>query len=76
MLITFQNGPIAEVDANGLTDEALLEIVADRLRGFQNGPLRCGENARALIGVEAALNWLKKRTEERMARGVEGTSTP
>lgn len=34
--ITFQNGPIASAaDYNGLTNEALLAVVIDRLRGFQ-----------------------------------------
>ena len=32
--VLFQNGPIAEVGVNGVTHEALLAIVADRLRYF------------------------------------------
>jgi len=71
--ISFQNGPIPEVGINGITNEALLAIVADRLRGFQSGPYACHENFTALYHVEAALNWLKYRTRDRISRGVEGT---
>lgn len=71
----FQNGPIQEVGTNGVTQEVLLAIVADRLRSFQNGPYSCLENGVALQKVEEALEWLKRRTESRLARGVEGTHT-
>ena len=36
-MVYFQNGPIPEVGVNGVTNEALLAIVADRLRSFQKG---------------------------------------
>mgnify|MGYP000482202832 CR=1 FL=1 len=71
--ILFQNGPIAEVGVNGLTHEALLAIVADRLRSFQKGPYACKANACALTHIEEAMHWLQQRTIERMRRGVEGT---
>mgnify|MGYP003996171781 CR=1 FL=1 len=71
--ITFQNGPLDEVDANGLSNESLLAIVEDRLQGFQNGPYACRENAIALTKLQEAMMWLHKRTRDRMARGVEGT---
>lgn len=71
--IVFQNGPIAEVGVNGLTHEALLAIVADRLRSFQSGPYACRHNALALTAIEEAQNWLNRRTIERTQRGVEGT---
>jgi len=71
--ILFQNGPIPEVGVNGITHEALLAIVADRLRGFQSGPFACVENDAALDHIERALVLLKGRTRERMRRGVEGT---
>lgn len=73
-LIGFQNGPIKEFGVNGITQEALLAVVIDRLRGFQEGQFRCRENAIALTHCEDALMWLQKRTRERMARGVEGTN--
>lgn len=73
--IQFQNGPITESGANGITQEVLLAIVADRLRGFQEGPYACVENAGALIHIEEAQRILQFRTKARMARGVEGTAT-
>ena len=71
--IVFQNGSINEVGVNGVTQEALLAIVIDRLRSFQAGPYACAENAEALRWTEGALEALKARTRARMARGVEGT---
>jgi hypothetical protein len=73
--IEFQNGPIQEFGVNGITQEALLAVVIDRLRSFQAGAYACRENAVALTKCEEALMWLQKRTKDRIARGVEGTST-
>lgn len=70
--LSFQNGPISEVGVNGVTQEALLSIVIDRLRAFQAGPFSCRENALALTKIEEAQHWLLHRTQSRMARGVEG----
>lgn len=74
-IILFQNGPIGEagVGVNGVTHEVLLEILADRLRGFQSGPYACRANADALQHIEEAQAILQARTKERMSRGVEGT---
>lgn len=72
--IMFQNGPIAEHGINGLTQEVLLAIVVDRLQSFQAGTFSCRENAVALTHLETAQLWLHKRTLDRVARGVEGTS--
>lgn len=71
--VLFQNGPINEVGVNGITHEALLAILEDRLTGFQNGPYACTENKDALLYIRAAQNVLKSRTQGRMARNVEGT---
>ena len=49
-----------------------MAVVVDRLRGFQDGPFRCRENACALTHLEEALMWMGKRTRDRLARGVEG----
>ena len=72
--ILFQNGPIAEVGVNGITDEALLAILIDRLRCYQAGPHACHMSQVALVKLDAAQDWLRRRTQARMARGVEGTS--
>lgn len=70
--IYFQKGPIGEKGVNGLTEEILLAIVHDRLRGFQNGPLACAKNKEALEHIASALKALFDRTKDRVARGVEG----
>jgi len=72
--INFQNGPVLEAGFNGLSQEALLAIVIDRLRSFQAGPFSTKDNAVALTHIETGLLWLQKRTRDRMARGVEGTN--
>jgi hypothetical protein len=73
VMILFQNGPINEKGVNGITQEALLAVVCDRLRSFQAGPYACRENALALTKIEEAMHWLQQRTIARMRRGVEGT---
>lgn len=71
--IAFQDGPIKEVGVNGVTHEALLAILIDRMRSFQAGPYSSRGNAIALTHMEEALMWLQQRTRERIKRGVEGT---
>ena len=73
-VIRFQNGPIKEFGVNGITQEALLAVVIDRLRSFQAGQYSCRENAIALTHCEEALMWLQRRTVARIKRGVEGTN--
>jgi len=71
--IHFQNGPVKESGYNGVSQEALLAVVADRLRSFQAGPYASADNAEALALIDKATEVLHRRTKERMARGVEGT---
>lgn len=71
--INFQNGPIKEAGVNGIMQEDLIAICIDRLQGFQSGQYACRENAIALTKLEEALMWLRKRTQDREDRGVEGT---
>lgn len=71
--IIFQKGPVKEAGFNGLTNEVLLAVVIDRLRGFQSGPFASKDNEMALTACCAALDALQRRTRERLARGVEGT---
>lgn len=72
-VIHFQKGPIKECGWNGITDEALLEIVLDRMNAFQSGPYKCRENAIAITKIEEALHWFLHRKLARQKRGVEGT---
>lgn len=71
--IRFQDGPLDEVGANGVSNESLLAVVEDRLVGFQAGKFACRENAVALTKLQECMMWLQKRTRDRKARGVEGT---
>jgi len=71
--IHFQKGPLNQVGVNGITNEALLAVMLDRMRGFQNGPFKNRENAIVVTKLEEAMMWLHKRTRDRQARGVEGT---
>lgn len=72
-LILFQNGPVGDSGFNGISNEALLAVIIDRMRGFQSGEFKCRENAIALTHLEDAMHWLQHRTRHRVARGVEGT---
>lgn len=73
--IEFQNGPLSWNGGvpNGVSNEALLAIVEDRLAGFQAGEFAGEDNAHALVKVREAMMWLHRRTLGRVARGVEGT---
>lgn len=71
--IKFQQGPLQETGYNGITDEALIAIVIDRLEGFNTGPFRNRYNSLAITKLEEGLMWLNKRTTDRQNRGVEGT---
>lgn len=71
--ILFQNGPItADNRRNGITIEALLAVCADRLAGFQSGPMASDQGARALASIQTALWALHERTLDRSRRGVLG----
>lgn len=73
--IQFQHGPRKDPDStHGVLDTDLLEIVRDRLRGFQSGEFACIENACALTHIEEALMWMNRRVEDRIERNVLGTN--
>lgn len=73
--LCFQNGPVKENGdgVNGLTHEALLAVLIDRMQGFQAGPYACPENAAALNALRNAMTYLHERTQRREAAGIEGT---
>jgi hypothetical protein len=71
--LKFQRGPIKTAGVNGLTHEALIAVLIDRLEGFQNGKYANAFNQGALDHLRGAQASLKARTAERTARGVEGT---
>ena len=73
-VIRFQRGPIHIEGVNGIQNEDLLAIVADRLLSFQEGDYACKENEKALLSTTEALRVLQERTADRVERGVEGTN--
>lgn len=74
-IIEFQNGPRKDAaSVSGVLDTDLLEIVRDRLKGFQSGEFSSRENACALTHIEEALMWLNRRVEDRIERRVLGTN--
>lgn len=72
--VLFQRGPIKENGVNGCHNEDLIAIVLDRLQCLNQGDFKCRENSIAITKLEEAMMWLNKRTADRKARGVEGTS--
>lgn len=74
MVINFQKGARKDEDSiHGVLDTDLLEIVRDRLKGFQSGEFASRENACALTHIEEALMWMNRRVEDRIERQVLGT---
>ena len=66
---------------NGTTVEDVLAAAKDRLEFYQSGGdppgrFNCDENIIAIGYISRALMTLRRRTERRKARGVEGTLTP
>lgn len=60
-----------ETVSDGTTNEEVLEALIDRLQTL-NAKFPCRENSIVLTHLDSALLWLKKRTEDRLKRGVEG----
>lgn len=57
---------------NGTTNEEVLAVLIDRLN-FLHLKLPSRQSAIAITKLQEALMWLQNRTQERIARGVEGT---
>jgi hypothetical protein len=71
--INFQEGPVKECGINGVMNEDLIAMVICRLEHFQRSEFACRENDIAITKLEECLMWLRKRTNGRAIRGVEGT---
>lgn len=71
--IKFQDGTVKENGVNGLqVEQALMQVLA-RLKEYQ-AKVPCRENAIVITKLEESIMWLNKRTDDRTARGVEGTN--
>lgn len=71
--IQFQHGPRHEEGSKlGATEAAIIQVLIDRLEGFQAGRFACGSNQRALRALREAQNEMRDRAIERARRGVLG----
>lgn len=68
-----QNGPVKESGVNGCQVDTIIEAAKKILEGL-NEQFPSEYNTKALSGLQYAIDSLKLRTEDREARGVEGTS--
>jgi len=68
-----QNGPIKENGINGCQVDDIIEVARMIIEEF-NVDFPCGENAIVLTLLDEAVSWLKKRKDDRIRRGVEGTN--
>ena len=71
--IDWQNGVQMR---SGAFIEEVLEAVMQRFQFFQGTKFACSENNEAITGIQLALNAMKRRLENRAARGVEGSYVP
>lgn len=75
--IRWQDGALGRGDdrkePNGAFVEGVVQAAIGRLQHYQASKFNCRENAIALTHLETGLLWLQKRSEDREARGVEGT---
>lgn len=74
--IVLQNGPIQEVGVNGDQIDDIIRFAKEKLEEFNTGKHASLWNDDAIFFLDKALKALAKRTAERQARGVEGTSRP
>lgn len=70
--IQFQCGVIPEVEVNGTTIRRVIELLVQRLTGFQSGYFACIENALAINMLQSAKLLLDLRERDRKKRNVEG----
>lgn len=72
--LRFQHGPIKENGVNGITEEYLIAVLLDRLKMHQLGDFPSDNNEEAIKHIRRAWDCLIQRTQDRVDRGVEGTS--
>lgn len=70
---TLQSGPVKEVGVNGCQVDTVIEAAKLIVEGL-NKEVPCEENEFAIGSLKKALVWLETRRNNRIRRGVEGTS--
>ena len=75
--ISWQNGPLGRgndrKEPNGAFVEDVILAVADRIKHYQSSKFKCDDNSAALGYLAMAVDALRKRTDDREKRDVEGT---
>lgn len=70
--IRFQDGAVSN-GINGVFNEDVLLMVISRLEAWQKGIMPDASTEKALEKLYEAVFWMRRRTDERKARGVLGT---
>jgi len=73
--IKFQLVPVKENGINGCQIDDIIQILIERIEGFQKGPFAGRENAIVITKLQEAQHWLEHRTRDRERRNVEETNT-
>lgn len=68
--VTFMKRINGELIHDGTTNEEVLGMLIERLK-YLNAKCQCRENDIVIQKLEESLMWLNKRTELRIAQGVE-----
>jgi len=71
--VVFQSGFPKDVGINGCRVEDVIQLAADRLDEYQEGPLGCEENEQAIQGLKFAIRALEDRRRSRAEQGVLNT---
>lgn len=71
-VVAFQQGAVPKNGVNGVTNEALLQILIHRTE-IINSQFPCDENFHALSYMRAALNCFNDRTARRKSAGIKDT---
>ncbi len=78
--VRWQEGPLGRgedrQEPNGAFVETVIAAAKQRIEYYQraaNGRFACEENEAAIQHLDVALEFLNQRTQQREARGVEGT---
>lgn len=70
--IKFQLGLVKEQGVNGCQVDDIIQILIERVEGFQKGKFACRENALVITKLQEAQHWTTHRTVDRERRKVEG----